>query len=99
MAEFELAIKYRTLPARLGLWLMGASMPLWSIVIPFCLGLFVAGVMREPEKVSPLMQAMIIFILSGIPLTAIFLSAICEDDRILITKEGMSFPLSMLGSA
>lgn len=77
---------------------MGVTMPIWSVIVPFCLGLFIT-LSLLPEhagQINPWLQLILILGMTSIPVTAIFLCAICEDDRILISKEGIAFPLSML---
>lgn len=95
MAEFELVVNYRPKLARVGLAVMVTTMIVWSVVIPFCLGLFLSVLFVNPEA-NALVAVGIILILATIPAAAIFLSAMCEDDRVLISKEGIAFPLFML---
>jgi serine/threonine protein kinase len=98
LAEFELVVNYRTLPSKIGLYLMGATMPIWSVIVPFCLGLFITMCITPENagRINPFVELGLILAMTAIPVTAIFLTAICEDDRILISKEGIAFPLSML---
>ena len=95
MAEFELVVNYRPRVAKFGLAVMATTMIGWSVVIPFCLGLFVSMLFQYPDA-NALMAVAVILILSSIPMAAIFLSAVCEDDRVLISKEGIAFPLFMM---
>ncbi|MBX9695454.1 MAG: hypothetical protein K2Z81_23920, partial [Cyanobacteria bacterium] len=75
---------------------MAVLMPLWAIAIPFCLGLFTSLVLKSPDQV-PAVAAMIVFaILVLIPLCSIILAAIFEDDVLVVSKEGIAFPLRML---
>ncbi len=98
MAELELAVKYKTLPAKIGFGIMTALMPVWSIIVPFCFGLFLTMVVTNWAEVhtAALPIAGTIIILGAIPIIAILLAAVCEDDRIVVSKEGLSFPLFMM---
>lgn len=75
---------------------MGALMPLWAIVVPFCLGFFISLLLRSAASVPPLISALVLAILMAIPVVSIMIAAICEDDRLLVSKEGFSFPLLFL---
>jgi len=96
VAELELSIAYKTLPARVGVTVMGALLPVWGLVVPFCLGLFLSLVMRMPQSLPPVLTALVLLILMLIPVLSVVVTAICEDDQILISKEGLSFPLILL---
>lgn len=96
MAELELSIKYRNLPARVGVYAMGALMPAWAIIIPFCLGLFISLLLERAGQVNPIVALVVLFILSAIPMVSVLIAAVCEDDRLLVSKEGISFPLFLL---
>lgn len=94
MAEFELAVKYRTPQAKVGLYTMAALMPVWSIIVPFCLGLFITLLMTQSVAIGP--AAVVLAILIAIPLVSVVLAALCEDDQVGVSKEGFTFPLGML---
>src|SRR5580658_2486009 len=49
VAELELSIQYKSLPARVGLTTMGALMPIWALFIPFLLGQFIQLVLTNPQ--------------------------------------------------
>lgn len=95
MAELELAIKYKSVPARVGLATMGLMMPVWALFIPFLLGQFIQLVLRNPQ-LNPWMCMVIICGLLAVPLISIVAAAFCEDDRLLVSKEGLAFPLMFL---
>lgn len=94
MAELEVSVSYRTKPARVGLLTMMCLMPLWAIVIPFCLGLFLVLLVKQPVALIPAVFAL--GTLLAVPILSVLVAAICEDDRLLITKEGLAFPLLFL---
>ncbi|MBI4533525.1 MAG: serine/threonine protein kinase [Candidatus Melainabacteria bacterium] len=96
MAELELTIAYKTKPARVGLILMGALMPVWALIVPFCLGLFLGLILLKPGQVSPLITMLVLMGLAVIPIISVVVTALCEDDRLLVSKEGLAFPLFML---
>lgn len=98
MAELELAVKYKPLPAKIGFGIMTALMPIWAIIVPFIFGLFLTMVMTSWGQltVAAFPIACILVILGAIPIVAILLAAVCEDDRVVVSKEGLSFPLFMM---
>jgi serine/threonine protein kinase len=97
VAELEISIKCKSVPAQVGLTAMGALMPFWALFIPFLLGQFIQLVLLNPQlALNPWLCIAVMALLSSIPLMAVLLSAICEDDRILVSKEGLAFPLRYL---
>lgn len=96
VAELEISVQYKSVPARAGMFTMGLLMPVWAIIVPFCLGLFIALLLQMPGRVTPVSAALVLLGLIVVPIIAIVVSAICEDDRLLISKEGLSFPIRML---
>jgi len=96
VAELETVIEYKSTPQRVGLFVMGALMPFWAIVVPFCLGFFISLLLRSAASVPPVMAALVLAVLMAIPVVSIVLAAICEDDRLLVSKEGFAFPLLFL---
>lgn len=95
MSELEVVIEYKSTPQRVGLFIMGALMPIWAIVVPFCLGFFIS-MLLQAQAVPPLISAVVLTVLMAIPFVSIVIAAICEDDRLLVSKEGFSFPLLFL---
>lgn len=96
MAELEVAVRYKTLPSKVGFAVMTASMPVWSIIVPFCLGLFLTKVLTSSQALPMIPILVVLLALTALPLLAIAVTAICEDDRVVISKEGLSFPLFMM---
>ena len=94
MAELELTVTYRSRPAKVGLYVMMGLMPVWAIVAPFCLGLFLSLLFTSSVAFAPAATVMIILI--SIPLISILLAAYCEDDRMTISREGIGFPLLLM---
>ncbi len=95
MAELELPVKYKSAPARAGMTAMGLLMPVWALFVPFLLGQFIHIILANPT-LNPYMSIAMILLLLAIPLVSIVISAICEDDRLLVSKEGLAFPLMFL---
>lgn len=96
MAELELTVAYKSRPARVGLYLMMGLMPIWAIAAPFCLGMFMALLLQHSVAFVP--AAAVLCTLVGVPLISILLAAYCEDDRIMISREGIGFPLLLMRS-
>ncbi|CAN5712261.1 hypothetical protein BH10CYA1_BH10CYA1_06600 [soil metagenome] len=98
MAELELAVKYKPLPAKVGFGIMTVLMPIWAIIVPFIFGLFLTMVITSwgQLSVAALPLAGVLLVLGAIPVLAILMAAVCEDDRVVVSKEGLSFPLFMM---
>jgi tRNA A-37 threonylcarbamoyl transferase component Bud32 len=98
LAELELAVRYKPLPAKIGFAIMTALMPFWAIIVPFCFGLFMTLVVTSWNDVQAvaLPIAIALVVLGVIPVVAILLAAVCEDDRLEVSREGLSFPLFMM---
>ncbi|HEY9716626.1 MAG TPA: serine/threonine-protein kinase [Trichormus sp.] len=96
MAELELTVAYRARPARVGLFVMMGLMPIWAIAAPFCLGMFLALLLQH--SVAFVTAVAVLCILVGVPFVSIMLAAYCEDDRIMISREGIGFPLLLMRS-
>jgi tRNA A-37 threonylcarbamoyl transferase component Bud32 len=73
---------------------MMGLMPVWAIIVPFCLGLFIALLLTHPVAMIPAATVLGICVL--VPVVSVLAAALCEDDRITISKEGIGFPLMML---
>jgi predicted Ser/Thr protein kinase len=96
VAELELTIPLKSNVCKVGMGVMAILMPVWAIGIPFCLGLTTAMVLRDPTKMTPIVAILFFSILIIIPAVSVILAAVFEDDVLLISKEGMAFPLLML---
>ena len=97
MAELELSVKYETVPNRLGFYAMAALFPIWSLLVPFLLGTVIVYLLQgHAAAMNPQLTLSILLTLSSIPLVGVFLTALCEDNRLYISKSGMAFPLYMM---
>lgn len=97
MAELELTIPLKSNVCKIGMGVMAILMPVWAIGIPFCLGLTTSMVLRNPSVMNPLAAIMFFSLMILIPTVSVILAAIFEDDVLLVSKEGIAFPLRMLG--
>lgn len=97
MAELELAVKYETLPNRIGFYVMAALFPIWSLLVPFLLGLVISFLIIQPGAIhDPQVTLAILLSLSAVPIVGVVLTAFFEDNRLYVTKSGVAFPISML---
>jgi len=96
LAEFELQMKYTTRPIQAGMRLIALLFPVWGIVLPVLLVLFIVILLRLPANI-PLLSSLLIIasMLSGITVCS-FLAFYLEDDLIRVSKEGLAFPLRLL---
>jgi len=96
MAELELSVRYKTAPTRVGFGVMCAAFPVWGLLAPILLGLFIGHVYRNPQVATSLATLIICFGLLGINLIGLMLTAITEDDKLYVSKDGIAFPLFLL---
>ncbi len=96
MAELELSIRCKTVPNRIGFYAMCALFPIWSLLLPFVLGLFISWLMTHPGEADPNYASLFLFWLSAIPIASILLTAYFEDDKLYVSKDGIAFPLFMM---
>ncbi len=97
MAELELSVKYETLPHRIGFYVMAAMFPIWSLLVPFFLGLVISFLLHAPEAIAdPRVTLGILLSLSSVPILGILLTGFFEDNRLYISKSGVAFPMFMM---
>lgn len=96
MAQLELAIPYKSRICSVGMFCTVILMPIWAALIPFALGYFTSTIIRDSAGVSGLQALFFYLIFLAVPAIGIILSAIFEDNLIVVSKEGLSFPLRML---
>jgi tRNA A-37 threonylcarbamoyl transferase component Bud32 len=96
VAELELSVKYNTLANRIGFGIMSVLFPIWALFIPFSLGLFIDLTIQYPGALSPMITALVLSAMAAIPILGILMTALFEDNRLYITKGGVSFPLYMV---
>jgi hypothetical protein len=76
-----------------GFALMALTFPVWGLVCPATLILFVALLLRLPATVSITTALLIVFGLACCTALCAFLTAYFEDNQIRVSKHGLSFPL------
>jgi tRNA A-37 threonylcarbamoyl transferase component Bud32 len=96
MAELELSVRYKTAPARAGFGVMCALFPVWGLLAPILLGLFIGHVYRNPHLATSFATLIICFGLLGVNLIGLIMTAFTEDDKLYVSKDGISFPLFMM---
>jgi Serine/threonine protein kinase len=96
MSEFQLTIPYKTQVARLALASTYLLLPVWSLLLPITLGLFLGWLIRNPTGVN--LSAMAVVCVSLFLLAALGMvwSALAEDNKIHLSKNGVSFPPFLL---
>ncbi len=96
MAELNLTLRYKSKPARIAFIVMLATLPIWEVGAPVAIGYVIGEVLFSPATFSlstlvtviPSMIALIVFGIAG--------TAVAEDNRIYISKDGISFPPFLL---
>jgi len=92
MAELQLIIPYRTKLTRAALVGVIVFLPFWSLVLPAITGMFMGWAAVNYASCPPLATALILAILIGSGIFSFFVSALAEEDRINVSKNGISFP-------
>jgi len=96
MAELELSIRYKTLPTRVGFGVMCALVPVWALLAPVFLGLLIGYVSMHMEMLNSWPATLILLALLSVYLLGIALTAVTEDDKLFVSKDGIAFPLFLL---
>ncbi|MBK8222599.1 MAG: serine/threonine protein kinase [Candidatus Obscuribacter sp.] len=94
MAEFQLSIVYDHEPQKLGFYCMLGFVPIWTLAAPFMLGAFCTYFIIHPESLTnlPLLFiAGLLFGLAAVTVAGFLVTGFFEDNRILITENGISF--------
>ena len=71
-----------------------ALMPFGSIAVPFCLGLFITCLLFNSVAFVPAVAVMLMLV--SIPVVSIMLAALCEDETVTVSREGLAFPIMFL---
>jgi|AGTN01.3.fsa_nt_gi Serine/threonine protein kinase len=96
MAEFELSVTYKTLPNKVGFAIMCVLAPVWSLLVPILLGLFIGYVSTHASMVSWSATILVGVFLMAVVFAGVLMSALAEDNRVFVSKDGIAFPLFML---
>lgn len=75
---------------------MCALVPVWALLAPILLGMVIGYIARYPEMVNSWATMIICFGLLSIYLGGVALTALTEDDKLFVSKDGISFPLFLL---
>src|SRR5271163_346810 len=97
MADLQLNIEYKTLPNRVLLSTMTILSPVWAILIPVALGLFIGHTINRPSDLPLYLTIFFSMAFVSVQLSCLGLTAFAEDKYIHISKNGIAFPLSFLG--
>ena len=96
MAQFQLNLKYQTPQQNVAFIFACVLLPFWSILLPILLGTFIKMYFAGNIPISPFGFWLVLGLLILAIFAGIFFTALAEDDRLFITKEGISFPLRFL---
>lgn len=96
MAQFNLSLTCQSHPARLLLGGTTLLLPIWAIAAPVWFVLLIAISLRIPGILAPQQLLVFLLCLFSFALGGVILTAVCEDDKINIDDEGLSFPLRFL---
>ncbi|MGD9681691.1 MAG: serine/threonine protein kinase [Candidatus Obscuribacterales bacterium] len=95
-SDLELSVSYKTLPTRVGFTIMCALLPVWALMAPIVLGLFIGHITRNPGDASSWATMIICLGLLSIYIGGVLLTAFTEDDKLFVSKDGIAFPLFLL---
>ena len=93
MADLELTVRCKTVPNKIGFGVMCALFPIWALFAPTCLGLLTKVMLDQPPAEGTAIW--LLTWLASLPVICILLTAYFEDDRLQMSKDGISFPLFM----
>jgi hypothetical protein len=86
-------MKYKSVSEELGLRFLAMFFPLWGVVAPAALILFMVLLLRLPAHISLVSSLGIILTLLAFIVLCAYCSIVLDDDQISINKNGLSFPL------
>ncbi|MBS1990812.1 MAG: serine/threonine protein kinase [Cyanobacteria bacterium SZAS LIN-3] len=93
MAEFALSMKYASAVEKANMHALALLFPIWGVVAPAALALFLLLLIRLPAHVSLALSLAIIAGLLAFILICTFYAVLYDDDQIKVSKEGIAFPL------
>lgn len=96
MAELNVVIPYRSVPLKVVFSSMCALFPMWAVIAPATLGFLIGRAVWYPGVLPTHLVVTGCISLVTAMLACMALSAVSEDNRIYISKDGMSFPPSFL---
>lgn len=75
---------------------MAAMFPVWSLFVPFLLGVVLSYLLQHPGGMPAHLTLGILSSLAAIPILGIVMTALFEDNRLYVTKGGIAFPLYLV---
>ncbi|MBX9685837.1 MAG: serine/threonine protein kinase [Candidatus Obscuribacterales bacterium] len=96
MAELNITLKYKYAPARALFILMIATLPIWEVAAPIAVGYIIGLVIRQANSLPYSVVATAIPGLLLLIAACIALTACAEDNRLHLSKDGLSLPLFFL---
>lgn len=96
MAEFQLVVPYKPLQTKVQLAGVCLMLPVWSIVAPMSLAAFVVWLIKYPNSSNLFNNILILSVLLAVMFVGLILSALSEDNKIHVSKDGLSFPPFLL---
>lgn len=96
MAELNLTLRYKSKPAKLAFIAMLLTLPAWEIAAPIAIGYVIGEVLYHPGTFSLSTLVTVIPSMIGLIVLGIAGTALAEDNRIYISKDGISFPPFLL---
>jgi hypothetical protein len=96
LGHLAIAIRYQNKPARAALVALSALFPLWAIVFPIWFALLTVLLLKIPGALPPLVAGCTLALLGIVPLLAFVSTAFVEDDQLIISRDGLCFPLLFL---
>src|SRR5581483_4994451 len=96
MAELQVTVPYKTLPSRVVFTVMCSLFPVWAILMPAALGFFIGSTLSHPGSIPAWATTWVLFTMLGFTLSSIAITAIAEDNRLHLSKDGVAFPPFLL---
>jgi len=96
MAEFQLVVPYKPLQTKVQLVGVCLMLPIWSLFAPMALTSFIVWLIKYPYSSNLFNNVIISTFLLTIIFVGLIASALSEDDKIHVSKNGMSFPPFLL---
>lgn len=97
MADLQLSLRYHNAPQKAGFSVMVLATPIWSLIIPGLIGFFIGHIISFPADLPLIPVVIITFTLFGLLALGIILTALSEDDRVHVSRDGLSFQPILLG--
>lgn len=96
MAELQVTVKYEYKPARVLFLAMISTLPIWEFAAPVLFGYIIGQVFREPGSIPFTLVITLCPALLCLIVACLALTACAEDNRLYISKDGISLPLFLL---